>query len=268
MRDNVQGDGRGSGKPWSRIVCRKKNLRKNRVWLADATQKIYSKIVSLHLSFMRLIHTCNNTKTRHGHRCLTQEKKSFFNRRYLPCQTCSRTERGRESLHFESMVEFCIYIKAFSQFILWPYWHCTFACIMWFCVHCTHIARCRHFYWRRSLSNWKLQRAQFLIIDLICEYFSYWRYNDDSRGFHFLRSVSSFSLSRVVYNFKSFKSIHWPFEHIYLLFRFVSFCLNLSDTDIFDWLETFAQQTCLTCLHFSLNVWCSLSHWLDAMNSA
>lgn len=93
--------------------------------------------------------------------------------------------------------------------------------------------------------------------------FLYWRYNDDSRGFHFLRSVSSFSLSRVVYNFKSFKSIHWPFEHIYLLFRFVSFCLNLSDTDIFDWLETFAQQTCLTCLHFSLNIFevVSLIDW-------
>lgn len=120
------------------------------------------------------------------------------------------------------MMEFCIYIKAFSQFILWPYWHCTFACIMWFCVHCTH---CLVPPFLLASFTVELEIATCTIPDyrFNMNIFLYWRYNDDSRGFHFLRSVSSFSLSRVVYNFKSFKSIHWPFEHIYLLFRFVLF---------------------------------------------
>lgn len=163
-------------------------------------------------------------------------------------------------------MEFCIYIKAFSQFILWPYWHCTFACIMWFCVHCTHIARCRHFYWRRSLSNWKLQRAQFLIIDLIWIFFCIGATMTTLEVFiSYVQSAVFFSL--VLCTILNHLSQYIGLSNTFIYY-FVSFCLNLSDTDIFDWLETFAQQTCLTCLHFSLNVWCSLSHWLDAMNSA
>lgn len=132
----------------------------------------------------------------------------------------------------------------------------------------THNAQCRHFYWRRSLSNWKLQRAQFLIIDLILSFFlcfSYWRYNDDFR-FLFLTLSQQFFF-RAVYNFKSFESIHWPFVRLFI----ISFCLNLSDRHLWlAWILNMQHSYSRRVSFVSISQWMFqvAFHWLDFMNLA